>query len=110
MATILRTTQSDYHGNVTVTEKVLSPSEVGTRGTISRKRVAAYAAGRGRRNRSAYQAKALGSGRGVLARPGTQFTKDPIHTVTQVHPAGLPQCAKNKVSETAYIGAFPTGA
>jgi hypothetical protein len=92
MATVLVTTTSDYHGNETVTRQVLSPTEVGKRGQLSRKRVEAYAAGRGRRNRSAYQARALGSGQGVLARPDTQFTRSPDN-----QPA-------------SYRNAFPTGA
>jgi hypothetical protein len=77
MATILTTTTSDYHGNVTVTKQVLTPTQVAARGRISKKAAAAHSEGRGRRNRSAYAAKALGSGRGVLASEDAEFTDSP---------------------------------
>jgi hypothetical protein len=78
------------------------------RGALTQRTVEAWQSGQGRRNRSVYAAKALGSGQGVLAPADAVFTRDPIHTVEQVHPAGLPQCAKPRIRETSYRTGFPT--
>jgi hypothetical protein len=73
MATILVTTTSDYHGNETTTRRVLTPKEIQSRKGSVRK----HSSGHGRRNRSEWQARAIGSGRGVIASKDMQFTDSP---------------------------------
>ena len=78
VATILVTTETDYHGTETVTRRTLTPTEVGSRkGSLQAKTINAYAEGRGRRNRSPWQARSLGSAQGVIAPEGMAFTSDP---------------------------------
>jgi hypothetical protein len=75
MATVLGTRNAD--GSVQI-ERVLTPTEVKSRrGSVSEKRVTRYQQGRGRRTRSVYQARALGSGQGVLAAQDAVFTDSP---------------------------------
>ncbi len=77
MATILTTTETDYHGNVTVTKRTLTPKEVTSRrGILQSKTIRAYNEGRGRRNASPYGYRARGSGQGVLPADEKVLTRD----------------------------------
>lgn len=96
-------------GEEVVSEKVLTRAPIQSRsGRLAAKTIQAHNEGRGRRKQSAFQYRAQGSGRGVLAPEGTVFTRSPQEVRTTVHPAGLPMAAKIRRSETAYQPAFPT--
>lgn len=75
MATMLVQTHED--GTFTIV-RPLTPSEVRSRrGKLRPATVQRYREGTGRRNRSPYEARALGSGEGVLAPKDATFTRNP---------------------------------
>lgn len=64
-------------GWVPVKDQVVTQGTTSVRrGALTQRTVEAWQSGRGRRNRSPYQVKAMASGRGVLAPAGIQFTRE----------------------------------
>jgi len=89
-------------GYETVREQVVNPTAVGSRkGSVTKKRVEAWQKGTGRRNRSAYQARALASAQGVLAPANTRYTRDP-QSVTKQYLPGFATLSEGDVVPVVY--------